>query len=80
MSDDNDEIWVGELRQEMRFLLEDVKAARREVDALRSEVRHEIATLRTDMATMISRQNSAIQSNKKKLPASPTGSMPSMGD
>lgn len=71
---------VSELRQELRFLLEDVKAARREVDALRTEVRAEIVTLRSDMAALISRQNSAIQSDKKKSPGSPMVLQPSTGD
>jgi predicted nucleic acid-binding Zn-ribbon protein len=61
---------VAKLRVELRGLLRDIRSARREVEELRAEVRAETAALRADMATMLSRQNSRIEDNKKKLSGS----------
>jgi predicted nucleic acid-binding Zn-ribbon protein len=70
---------VARLGVELRGLLRDLKSARREVEELRAEVRAETAALRADMATMVSRQNSRIEDNKKKLPGSLRASAVSTG-
>ena len=57
---------ITAIRQQLSYLIEDVKAARQEVALLRDEVRKEITAVRTDTAVVISRQNSAIEDVKKK--------------
>lgn len=71
---------MARLRTELRGLLRDLQSARREVGELRTEVRAEITAIRADMATMISRQNSRIEDNKKKLPGLLPVSAVSMAD
>lgn len=59
---------IATLTVEIRGQRVDITAVQREVDELRSELRGELTAVRSDLALITSRQNSAIGDNKKKLP------------
>lgn len=61
---------IEEIKTQLHYVINDIKMARREVGLLRDEVRQEMAQFRADTAVMISRQNSTVSDNKKKLPKS----------
>lgn len=71
---------LAELTQEIKGLRVDVCGLERKQADLQQEFRDEIKALRGDLALTTSRQNSAIQDNKKKLPGSLAVSPVSTGD
>ena len=76
MSDEDHQIAgaIEAIRVQLEYLSADVKSVHKSVDKLRGEVRHELTTLRAATAVVVSRQNSEIDSVKKKSLEFQTGS------
>lgn len=62
------------IAQDLRSMANDLAGLRRDLDDAQKEYRNEIRALRGDLALSESRQNSEIESNKKKSPGSFAGS------
>ena len=61
---------LAAILQKLDNVQTDIQALRSEQAAIRDEYRQQVIQLRSDLAVGISRQNSAIEDNKKKLSGS----------